>query len=134
MGTGIDSVDSKNDDNNIVNTNNDVNLDLDLRLLDQFCTKLLQRDYFIKTVKITNILGNILVEQKRMGGTNLIVDVELITREESNRAAAQAAIRTATRDQFRSKLGNLLFSVSRYKKEVRATIPIRDLLSERTSF
>jgi len=134
MGTGIDSVDSKNDDNNIVNTNNDVNLDLDLRLLDQFCTKLLQRDYFIKTVKITNILGNILVEQKRMGGTNLIVDVELITREESSRAAAQAAIRTATRDQFRSKLGNLLFSVSRYEKEVRATIPIRDPLVRKNKF
>ena len=134
MGTGIDSVDSKNDDNNIVNTNNDVNLDLDLRLLDQFCTKLLQRDYFIKTVKITNILGNILVEQKRMGGTNLIVDVELITREESSRAAAQAAIRTATRDQFRSKLGNLLYSVSRYDKEVRATIPIKDPLVRKNKF
>jgi hypothetical protein len=63
-----------------------------------------------------------------MGGTNLIVDVELIIREESSRAAAQATIHTATRDQFRFKLGNLLFSVSRYEKEARATIPIKDPL------
>ena len=100
MGTGMDSVDSKNNDNNIINTIDDVNLDLDLRLLKQFCAKILQRDYFIKTVKITDILGNILVEQKRMGGINQIVEVELITREESRRVAAQAQIRTATRDQF----------------------------------
>ena len=130
----MDSVDSKNNDNNIINTIDDVNLDLDLRLLKQFCAKILQRDYFIKTVKITDILGNILVEQKRMGGINQIVEVELITREESRRAAAQAAIRTATRDQFRSKLGDLLFSISRYEKEVRATIPIKDLLVRKYKF
>ena len=71
MGTGMDSVDSKNNDNNIINTIDDVNLDFYLRLLKQFCAKILQRDYFIKTVKITDILGNILVEQKRMGGIEL---------------------------------------------------------------
>lgn len=134
MGTGKDNVDSRNNDNNIINTNDDHNLDLDLRILEKFCTKILQRDYFIKTVKITNLLGNILVEQKRMGGTNLIVEAELITREESRRAAAQAAIRTATRDQFRSKLGDLLFSMSRYEKEVRATIPIKDPLVRKNKF
>ena len=85
MGTSMDSVDSKNNDNNIINTIDDVNLDLDLRLLKQFCAKILQKDYFIKTVKITDILGNILVEHKRMGGINLIVEAELITREESGR-------------------------------------------------
>jgi hypothetical protein len=133
MGTGKDDVDSRNNDNNIINTNDD-NLDLDLRILEKFCTKILQRDYFIKTVKISNLLGNILVEQKRMGGTNLIVEAELIIGEESRRAAAQAAIRAATRDQFRSKLGDLLFSTSRYEKEVRATIPIKDPLVKKNKF
>ncbi|MGH9995978.1 MAG: hypothetical protein ACRD4J_12195, partial [Nitrososphaeraceae archaeon] len=50
------------------------------------------------------------------------------------RAAAQAAIRAATRDQFRSKLGDLLFSTSRYEKEVRATIPIKDPLVRKNKF
>lgn len=112
----------------------DDNVDLDLHLLDQFCKKILQRDYFIKTVTITNMLGKILVEQKRVGGTSLTIHADLITPEESKRAAAQAAIRTATRDQFKSKIGDLLFSTSRYEKEVRATIPIKDPLLKKNRF
>jgi hypothetical protein len=42
----------------------------------------------------------------------------------------QAAIRFATRDKFKSKIGDLLFSISRYSKEVRATIPIQDSNTE----
>jgi hypothetical protein len=48
MGTGKDNVDSRNNDNNIINTNDD-NLDLDLRILEKFCIKILQRDFLIKT-------------------------------------------------------------------------------------
>ena len=40
-------------------------------------------------------------------------------------AAVQAVIRSATRDKFKSKIGNLLFSISRYSREIRATIPIQ---------
>jgi hypothetical protein len=112
----------------------DDNVDLDLRLLDQFCKKIMQKDYFIKTVSITNMLGKILVQQQRGRETNLIICADLITPEESNRAAAQAAIRAATRDQFKSKIGDLLFSVSRYEKEVRATIPIKDPLLKKNRF
>jgi hypothetical protein len=112
----------------------DDNVDLDLRLLDQFCKKIMQKDYFIKTVSITNMLGKILVQQQRGRETNLTICADLITPEESNRAAAQAAIRAATRDQFKSKIGDLLFSVSRYEKEVRATIPIKDPLLKKNRF
>jgi hypothetical protein len=38
------------------------------------------------------MLGKILVEQKRAGGTNLIAEVELITHEESRRAAALRSV------------------------------------------
>ena len=55
-----------------------------------------------------------------------------MTQEESSRAAAQAAIRTATRNKFKSKIGELQFSLSRYEKLVRATVPIKN--GEKTKF
>ena len=58
--------------------------------------------------------------------------VPLLTNEESSRAAAQAAIRAATRNKFNSKIGQLQFSLSRYEKLVRATVPIKN--GEKTKF
>jgi hypothetical protein len=49
----------------------------------------------------------------------------LLASEESSRAAAQAAIRAATRNKFKSKIGELQFSLSRYDKLVRATVPTK---------
>ena len=57
----------------------------------------------------------------------------LMTREESSRAAAQAAIRAATRNKFKSKIGELQFSLSRYEKLVRATVPLT-FSGEKTKF
>ena len=49
-----------------------------------------------------------------------------MTSEESPRAAAQAAIRATTRNTFKSKIGEIQYSISRYTNLVRATIPIKD--------
>jgi hypothetical protein len=49
-----------------------------------------------------------------------------MTPEESSRAAVQAAIRAATRDKFKSKIGVIQYSISRYVNLVRATVPIND--------
>jgi hypothetical protein len=45
----------------------------------------------------------------------------LLTSEESSIAAAQA-----TRDRFKSKIGEIQYSISRYTELVRATVPIKD--------
>ena len=58
--------------------------------------------------------------------------IPLMTQEDSSRAAAQAAIRAATRNKFKSKIGDLQFSLSRYEKLVRATVPIKN--DEKTKF
>jgi hypothetical protein len=50
----------------------------------------------------------------------------LMTKEDSSRAAAQAAIRAATRNKFKTKIGDLQFSLSRYEKIVRGTVPIKN--------
>jgi uncharacterized membrane-anchored protein len=48
-----------------------------------------------------------------------------MTPEETARYAVQAAIRAATRETFETKIGELKFSISRYGKLVRATIPVK---------
>src|ERR671931_2485597 len=88
--------------------------------LQWFCKQLLSRDYFIRSAKIVDHIGHLIAAAYRQGL------VPLMTSEESSRAAAQAAIRVATRNTFKSKVGEIQYSISRYTNLVRATIPIRD--------
>jgi hypothetical protein len=87
--------------------------------LENFCKQILAKDYFIKSATITDDVGHIIASAHRS------YSVDIMTPEENSRAAAQAAIRAATRNKFRPKLGELLFSISRYEHEVRATVPIK---------
>jgi hypothetical protein len=88
--------------------------------LQCFCKQLLNRDYFIRSAKIVDHVGHLIAATYRQGL------VPLMTSEESSRAAAQAAIRAATRNTFKSKIGEIQYSISRYTNLVRATIPIKD--------
>ena len=87
--------------------------------MERFCTQILEKDYFIKSAAIANNLGNIVASVSRPGL------IDLMSPQEDARAAVQAVIRSATRDKFKSKIGDLLFSISRYSKEIRATIPLQ---------
>jgi hypothetical protein len=87
---------------------------------ENFCKQVLTKDYFIKSAKIADHIGHIIASAQRPNS------VDIMTIEENSRAAAQAAIRAATRDKFKPKLGRLLFSISRYENEVRATVPIKE--------
>jgi hypothetical protein len=86
---------------------------------ENFCNQILSKDYFIKSATITDNVGHIIASAHRS------YSIDLMTPEENSRAAAQAAIRAATRNKFKPKLGELLFSISRYETEVRATVPIK---------
>ena len=87
--------------------------------LQGFCEQILKTDYFIRSAIIVDHLGHIIASASRAGL------VQSMSREEAERAAVQAVIRSATRDKFKSKIGDLLFSISRYSKEIRATIPLQ---------
>jgi hypothetical protein len=87
--------------------------------LERFCAEILERDYSIRSAAITNNSGNIMASVSRPGL------IELMSPPEDARAAVQAVIRSATRDKFKSKIGDLLFSISRYSREIRATIPLQ---------
>jgi hypothetical protein len=88
--------------------------------LESFCKQVLNRDYFIRSVRLTDHVGHTIAVAFRQGL------VPLISNEESSRAAVQAAIRAATRDKFKSKIGEIQFSISRYARLVRATVPIKN--------
>jgi len=88
--------------------------------LESFCKQILNRDYFIRSARIADRVGHLVAVAYRRGLT------PLLTSEESSRAAAQAAIRAATRDRFKSKIGEIQYSISRYTDLVRATVPIKD--------
>ena len=83
-----------------------------------FCGNILNRHYFIRSAANADHVGHLMATAFRHGLT------PLMTQEESSRAVAQAAIRAATRNKFKSKIGELQFSLSRYEKLVRATTPI----------
>jgi hypothetical protein len=88
--------------------------------LESFCKQILNRDYFIRSARIADRVGHLVAVACGRGLT------PLLTSEESSRAAAQAAIRAATRDRFKSKIGEIQYSISRYTELVRATVPIKD--------
>jgi hypothetical protein len=91
-----------------------------------FCREILNRHCFIRSAAIADNVGHLMAIacRRRL--------IPLMTKEDSSRAAAQAAIRAATRNKFKSKIGELQFSLSRYEKLVRATVPIKN--GEKTKF
>ena len=88
--------------------------------LQGFCEQILKIDYFIRSAIIVDHLGHIIASASRPGL------IQLMSHEESARAAVQAVIRSATRNKFKLKIGDLLFSISRYSREIRATIPVQE--------
>jgi hypothetical protein len=45
--------------------------------------------------------------------------------KETSHYAIQAVLRAATREDFESKIGRLEYSIGKYKKLIRSTVPIR---------
>jgi hypothetical protein len=87
--------------------------------LESFCNDVIKKDHFIRFAGVSNHFGHLVATAYREGLT------PLMTNEETSRYAVQAAIRAATRETFETKIGELQFSISRYSRLVRATIPIK---------
>ncbi|HEX2014753.1 MAG TPA: hypothetical protein VLA68_05960 [Nitrososphaera sp.] len=86
---------------------------------ESFCKGVLEKDHFIRFAGVSNHLGHLVATAYRKDL------VALMTPEETARYSVQAAIRAATRDAFETKIGELKFSISRYGRLVRATVPIK---------
>jgi hypothetical protein len=87
--------------------------------LTALCEKILQLDSSIRFVAVVNNLGSIISTEYRQ---NLM---PLMTKEETSHYAIQAVLRAATREDFESKIGRLEYSIGKYERLIRVTVPIR---------
>ena len=87
----------------------------DLNLL---CDRVLRISNKIRFVGIANHLGTLIASSYRH---NLI---PLLTREETSHYVLQSVLRSATREDFESKLGRQEYSIGKYRNVIRATVPI----------
>ncbi len=86
--------------------------------LESFCRDILANNQSIRFVGIANHLGSLIATVYRRGL------VPLMTKEETSQYSIQAVLRAATREDFESKIGRLEYSIGKYEKLIRATVPI----------
>jgi len=86
--------------------------------LSNFCKQILEVDKSIRFVGIANTLGSLITTEYRQGS------VPLMTKQETSQYAIEAVLRAAIREEFESKIGRLEYSIGKYEKLLRATVPI----------
>jgi hypothetical protein len=87
--------------------------------LNGLCKEILQLHNSIRFIGIANNLGSLVATAYRSGLT------PLMDKQETLHYAIQAVLRAATREDFESKIGRLEYSIGKYERLIRATIPIR---------
>ena len=87
--------------------------------LNIFCKEIQQLDNSIRFVGIANNLGSLIATSYRNGLT------PLMNEQETSHYAIQVVLRAATREDFESKIGRLEYSMGKYERLMRATVPIR---------
>ena len=87
--------------------------------LSVVCKQIQQLDNSIRFVGIANNLGSLIATAYRNGLTPLMDD------KETSHYAIQVVLRAATREDFESKIGRLEYSIGKYERLIRATVPIR---------
>ncbi len=94
--------------------------------IDSICKEIQQLDNSIRFAGIANNLGSLVATAYRAGLT------PLMDKQETSHYAIQAVLRAATREDFESKIGRLEYSIGKYERLIRATIPIPISLSSST--
>ena len=87
--------------------------------LNNLCREIQQLDNSIRFAGIANNLGSLVATAYRNGLT------PLMDKQETSHYAIQAVLRAATREDFESKIGMLVYSIGKYERLIRATIPIK---------
>jgi hypothetical protein len=83
------------------------------------CKQTQQLDNSIRFVGISNGLGSLIATAYRNGLT------PLMNEQETSHYAIQAVLRATTREDFEPKIGRLEYSIGKYERLIRATVPIR---------
>jgi hypothetical protein len=96
------------------------------QLLSDICKQILNLDESIRFAGIASKMGSLEATTYRQGL------VPLMTRDETSKYAIEAVLRAAIREEFESNIGKLQYSIGKYEKLIRATVPI--LLSSNTDY
>ncbi|HET7147238.1 MAG TPA: hypothetical protein VFI73_01955 [Candidatus Nitrosopolaris sp.] len=88
------------------------------QILSDICKQILDIDECIRFAGVANKMGNLEATTYRQGL------VPLMTKDETSRYAIQAVLRAATREDFEANTGRLQYSIGKYEKLIRATVPI----------
>jgi hypothetical protein len=83
------------------------------------CKQIQQLDNSIRFVGIANNLGSLIATSYRNGL------IPLMNKQETSYYTIQAVLRATTREEFESKIGRLEYSIGKYERLIRATVPIR---------
>jgi hypothetical protein len=86
--------------------------------LSDICKQIVVLDGSIRFAGVANKMGSLVASIYRQGL------VPLMTGEETSQYALRAVVRATTREDFEVKLGRLQYSIGKYEKLIRATIPI----------
>jgi hypothetical protein len=92
---------------------------LDEENLNGLCREIQQLDNSIRFIGIANNLSSLVATAYRNGL------IPLMDKQETSHYAIQAVLRAATREDFESKIGRLVYSIGKYERLIRATIPIK---------
>lgn len=82
------------------------------------CSQIRSLDPLIRFVGLANGMGTLLATSYRENLSPLMND------DETKLYAMQAVLRAELREDFQKKIGSLIYSVGKYEKLIRATIPI----------
>ena len=82
------------------------------------CKQIIGIDESIRFAGIANKMSNLVTTTYQQG------IIPLLTKEETSQYALRAVVRATTHEDFEIKLGRLRYSVGKYDKLTRATIPI----------
>jgi hypothetical protein len=86
----------------------------------EICNQVLQLDKSIRFAGIANNMGTLIAYKIREGL------VPLLNEEELENSIMKAVLRMKTREDYESKLGDVIYTFALYKRVKRATIPLDD--------
>jgi hypothetical protein len=84
----------------------------------EICNQVLQLDKSIRFAGIANNMGTLIAYKIREGL------VPLLNEEELENSIMKAVLRMKTREDYESKLGDVIYTFALYKRVKRATIPL----------
>jgi hypothetical protein len=84
----------------------------------RICSRVLELDNSIRVAALANNMGSLVANELRKGL------VPLLNEEELQDYMMKAVLRMKTREDYSSKLGDIVYTFTLYKKIKRATIPL----------